>query len=99
MVGDKTALVLGGSGFLGSHVADALVEHGFQITVFDQKTSPYLKSPHRQIIGNILDLDLVEAEVAKHNYILNFAGVADLKEAKLDPQRASQINIMGNLNV
>jgi len=33
-------LVTGGSGFLGSHVADALTEAGHQVTIFDTKPSP-----------------------------------------------------------
>ena len=37
------ALVFGGSGFLGSHTADALSENGYDVTVFDIQESPYLR--------------------------------------------------------
>ena len=37
-------IVFGGSGFLGSHVADKLSSSGYQVTIFDIKDSPYLKS-------------------------------------------------------
>ena len=30
-------LVIGGSGFLGSHVADELSNRGYEVTIFDQK--------------------------------------------------------------
>ena len=33
----KKVLVVGGSGFLGSHVADELTEKGYEVTIFDQK--------------------------------------------------------------
>ena len=36
------ALVFGGSGFIGSHVADRLTEVGYEVIVFDLKPSPYL---------------------------------------------------------
>ena len=35
----KKVLVVGGSGFLGSHVADELTEKGYEVTIFDQKLS------------------------------------------------------------
>ena len=33
----KRALVIGGSGFVGSHVADALSNNGYLVTIFDKK--------------------------------------------------------------
>ena len=35
--------VLGGSGFIGSHVADMLSKRGHKVTIFDQKKSKYYK--------------------------------------------------------
>jgi UDP-glucose 4-epimerase len=43
----KIVLVLGGSGFLGSHVADALSHSGYTARIFDRIRSPYLKSDQR----------------------------------------------------
>ena len=39
----KKAIVFGGSGFLGSHVADVLSDDGLDVTVFDRRQSPYLR--------------------------------------------------------
>ena len=36
-------LVIGGSGFLGSHTADALTEAGYNVIIFDIVKSPYLQ--------------------------------------------------------
>ena len=33
------AIVFGGSGFLGSHVADALTENGFDVVIYDSAES------------------------------------------------------------
>ena len=40
---NKNILVVGGSGFLASHVADKLLDDGYKITIFDEKKSKYLK--------------------------------------------------------
>ena len=39
-------IVLGGGGFLGSHVADALSKKGHKVTIFDKKKSKWIKSSH-----------------------------------------------------
>ena len=36
---NKRVLVTGSSGFIGSHVADALEEEGYQVTLFDAVSS------------------------------------------------------------
>ncbi len=38
----KNILVIGGSGFLGSHVSDALTESGFNVTIYDNKNSKWI---------------------------------------------------------
>ena len=49
------ALVFGGAGFLGSHVADALSEASYTVTVFDKECSPYIRPNQKMIVGDILD--------------------------------------------
>ena len=34
-------LVIGGSGFLGSHIADELSNRGFEVTIFDNRDSTW----------------------------------------------------------
>lgn len=95
----QSALVLGGSGFLGSHVADYLSSKGLEVSVFDQVTSPYLQKSQNMILGSILDAKLLKDIVPEFDYVLNFAAVSDLSEAKEDPIRATQANVIGNLNL
>ena len=47
--------VFGGSGFLGSHVADALTDAGHKVVIFDKEKSAYLRAGQEMIIGDILD--------------------------------------------
>ena len=42
-------LVIGGSGFLGSHVADELSERGHEVTIFDSIKSEYISSKQNRI--------------------------------------------------
>ena len=49
------AVVFGGSGFLGSHVADSLTEKGYEVSIFDIRESEYLNRKQEFIAGDILD--------------------------------------------
>jgi UDP-glucose 4-epimerase len=53
-------LVTGGSGFLGSHVADALAEAGHDVVIFDRKPSPWRRINQRMVTGDLLDRPLLE---------------------------------------
>lgn len=90
------AIVFGGSGFLGSHVADALTEAGYETVIFDIKESPYLQKGQEMMVGNILDRKAVEKAVAGCDVVYNFAGMADIQEAYNKPIEAVENNILGN---
>ena len=39
----EKVIVFGGSGFIGSHVADYLTNEGYDVTIFDIIKSPYIR--------------------------------------------------------
>ena len=88
-------IVFGGSGLIGSHVADRLTEVGYDVTIFDLKPSPYLLPGQEIIIGDILDKKAVSDAVKGCDYIYNFAGMADLNAATTEPLRTIEHNIVG----
>lgn len=90
------AIVFGGSGFLGSHVVDALTSAGYETIVFDIKKSPYLQKGQEMFVGNILDKEAVGKAVAGCEVAYNFAGMADIEEAHLKPLETVENNILGN---
>jgi len=92
-------IVFGGSGFLGSHVADELTKKSFDVSIYDTKESKYLSSQQKMIVGSILDKKKVKDAVKGCEYIYNFAAVAGIEDALLDPYRAIEINILGNTNI
>ncbi len=90
------AIVFGGSGFLGSNVADALTDAGYGVVVFDRIPSPYIRPAQKMIVGDVLDKDIVMAAVRGMDVVYNFAGIADIAEAARRPFDAVQTNILGN---
>ena len=90
------AVVFGGSGFIGSHVADALDDAGWSVTVFDLKESPYLRDSMEMVVGDILDEAALAAVVEGAKVVYNFAGVADVEDATNRPLDTIRYNILGN---
>lgn len=95
----KKAVVIGGSGFIGSHVADYLSEAGYQTTIFDLTPSLWVRDDQKMAVGDIQDADMLDRIVAGADVVYNFAALADLNQALDQPQKTVNINVLGNLNV
>jgi UDP-glucose 4-epimerase len=91
--------VLGGSGFVGSHVADKLTEAGHKVIIYDLKKSKYLKKNQEMVIGDILNKKLLEKAISKSDIVYNFAAIADIDQSISLPIETAKINILGELNV
>lgn len=92
-------LVVGGSGFLGSHVADILTSNDHDVYIYDIVKSKYLTSSQKMILGDVLDKKRIDQSISKVDYVYHFAAIADIKEAKDDPIRSANFNIIGTLNI
>lgn len=92
-------VVFGSSGFLGSHVADALTNDGYEVVLFDITKSKYMNKDQKMILGDIKDLKAIQDTVHEAKYVYHFAGVADLKEAQDDPINTVKNNILGTTNI
>jgi UDP-glucose 4-epimerase len=88
-------LIFGGSGFLGSHTADALIEAGHKVKIFDIIKSPYLQKGQEMIIGDILNQKAVEKAVKDSDVIYHFAALADIESAHLNPLKTVKYNVLG----
>jgi UDP-glucose 4-epimerase len=93
------AVVFGGSGFLGSHVADTLTEKGYDVIIYDVKESDYLLNGQQMIMGDILDADAVCQAVQGCDYVYDFAGLADLDSASTRPVDTAMLNVVGTCNI
>lgn len=92
-------LVLGGSGFLGSHVADSLSENGHNVAIFDIRPSNYIRDDQRMIIGDITSEDCLDKAINGMDIVMNFAGISDLDEATTNPIRTIELNILGTAKI
>jgi UDP-glucose 4-epimerase len=89
------AIVFGGSGFVGSHFADALTAVGHAVTIFDRNPSPYLQPRQRFIQGDVLNFRQVSQAVKSHDVLYNFAGLADIFVSLTHPIETVKLNILG----
>lgn len=94
----KRAVVTGGSGFLGSHIADVLTSHGIAVTIFDNQASPYLQPNQEMVIGDMLDFKAVQRVVEGCDYVFHLAAFADLNVARTRPVETVHPNIIGTVN-
>ena len=86
--------VTGGSGFLGSHVADALSKKGHKVTIFDKKKSKWIRSDQKIVIGDILDAKALENVIKDADVVFHFAALGDLNQALREPVNSVITNIL-----
>jgi UDP-glucose 4-epimerase len=90
--------VIGGAGFIGSHLVDKLRDHGHDVTVFD------IMKPHRDDVRHIyIDItSLSSAAVALTGYyeaVYLLAAMADVNDVHRNPTEAGLVNVLGVANV
>ena len=95
----KKAVVVGGSGFIGSHVADHLSDAGYQVTIYDKTKSQWLRNDQEIIIGDVEDSEKLNQAIVDAEVVYNFAALSDINQALKQPLKTININIVGNLNV
>lgn len=96
---NEKVVVVGGSGFIGSHTADCLSKKGYKVTIFDSTESAYLRADQNMVVGDILDDNLLKKTIEGADLVYNFAGLSDLNQALNNPLKTVKLNILGNLNV
>src|SRR5436190_7528794 len=93
-------LVTGGSGFIGSHVVDKLLDAGHQVRLFDLAPSPY-RSPEEVDFraGSITDCDALVDALRGCDAVIHLAAVADVNDVVAEPVKAQEVNSEGTLSV
>lgn len=103
----KSVLVTGGCGFIGSHLVDALIAKGNDVTVLDNLSSSTLEyiRPHmeteklRFVKGDVRDFNVVSRLCSNKDAIFHFAAQPDVRLSLTQPLIDFDINVRGTLNV
>ena len=93
-------LVTGGSGFIGSHVVDALLGAGYEVRNFDLRDSPHHEPRALEtVIGDLTDVDALSAALEGCDAVIHLAAHADVGLIVEDPAGAEEANSRGTLAV
>ena len=103
----KRVLVTGGAGFVGSHLADALLRHGHQVRIFDNLTPQvhqdgwplYLPQDLELIEGDMRDPDAVRRAVTGIDVIFHFAAAVGVGQSMYEIAHYMGSNTQGTANL
>ena len=100
---DRSVLVIGGAGYIGSHLVLDLCDNGFDVTVFDNLSSGSESNVDCRsdfVVGDILDANAL-SKVFKKKYlvIFHFAALKAAGDSMKNPSIYSKVNIVGTINI
>jgi UDP-glucose 4-epimerase len=96
-------LVTGGAGFIGSHIAEALLERGHRVAILDNLSTgsidnlPEAAEFHRCDIRSVEAAELVASLAPKT--IFHQAAQMDVRRSTREPRFDADVNILGTLNL
>ena len=97
-----TALVTGGAGFIGSHLADALAGRGEKVRILDDLSTgrrENLRPDAEFIEGSVADAGAVSSAVKGVEVVSHLAAVVSVQECLDDPVRANEVNAVGTARI
>jgi UDP-glucose 4-epimerase len=90
------ALVTGGAGFIGSHLVDALVARGDEVTVLDDLSTGRRELVHER--ARLLEHDVREPFETDADVIFHLAAQADVGTSMERPAFDAAVNVVGTVN-
>ncbi len=105
MSGAGTALITGGAGFVGSHLADELLRYGYRVRVLDNldpqvhgaggKRPAYLDPTVELQVGDVRDADAVQRALHGVDAVFHFASAVGVGQSMYQIERYTDINNRG----
>src|SRR5215831_3647272 len=101
----KHILVTGGAGFIGSHLADELLQHGYRVRVLDnlsvqvhgpeRKRPSYLNPDVELLVGDIRDPDAVRKSLNAVDAVYHFVSIVGVGQSMYELVRYTGVNNLG----
>ncbi|MFP5288553.1 MAG: SDR family NAD(P)-dependent oxidoreductase [Thermoanaerobaculia bacterium] len=98
-------LITGGAGFIGSHLADELLENGYQVRALDNLSEqvhgagasrPSYLSPEVELIdGDVRDPETVRRALAGVDAVFHFAAMVGVGQSMYEIERYTGVNNLG----
>jgi len=101
----KRYLVTGGAGFIGSHIAEELVERGHEVRIVDnfltgkRENIASFMDKIELIEGDIRDFSLCKRASDRVDFVLHQAALPSVPRSIEDPLMTNEINVKGTLNL
>lgn len=101
----KHLLITGGAGFIGSFLADELIERGYRVRILDNlstqvhgpegKKPAYLNPDAELVVGDIRDPGIVRRSLDDIDAVYHFAAAVGVGQSMYDIARYTQVNNLG----
>ncbi len=96
-------LVTGGAGFIGSHIAEALIEKGHDVTVVDNLLMGRMENVPKAARFYLMDIRATEIEkvfdIGRFDAVFHLAAQMDVRRSVEDPIFDAGVNVLGTLNL
>jgi UDP-glucose 4-epimerase len=99
------AIILGGAGFIGSHLADALLKKNYKVKIIDNLSTgrieniKHIKKKIKFIKADISKNGKWQKEFRNIDYVFHVAALADIVPSIDNPEKYYHSNVTGTLNV
>jgi len=93
-------VVIGGNGYIGSHVVKYLVQKRHNVRVVDLNISDdFIKNNCTCLYGNVLDKSFIMGALEDAEIVYNFAAVSNVDIKREDIEKAIKVNLIGLNNI
>tara|TARA_B100000287_G_C20675070_1_gene795031 strand:- start:17934 stop:18911 length:978 start_codon:yes stop_codon:yes gene_type:complete len=91
----KKILVIGGAGYVGSHLTPMLLNEGYEVTVYDLFMYGETIKKHdklKMVKGDIRDIERLKKNLSGHDILIHLACISNDPSFDLDPELGKKIN-------